>query len=95
MENIIDIKLKELEGKGYGEHTTQLQKGIKLTYINLSPIDKIMSFGKRVKHEIPQKKLSYIQELESRKNIETMLNQLEKDFGGNTPEQYSNLSRGN
>jgi len=93
MKNIIDEKLSELQREGYGEHKIKLQDGISLTYVNPSPLDTIMSFGKQVKEEIHQKQ-TYAQELESKKNIENILAKLEKDFGGNTPEQYSNLSRG-
>ena len=95
MKNIIDTKLKELESMGYGEHTTRLQEGITLTYINPSPLDNILKFGRRTSKELGQKELSYVKELEVRKNIENILNQLERDFGRkDSSEEYANLSQG-
>ena len=45
--NRLDEVMKDLESRGYGEHTERIGKGIVMTYYNPSPLDSILSIGSR------------------------------------------------
>lgn len=98
--DLIDEKLKELESRGYGEHTEQIQEGISMTYYNSSPLDQILNIGRAIEarkriEKSQEKKLTYVQELESKKKIEGIIKKLEEDFGPrDSSEEYLNLSQG-
>lgn len=84
--NKLDEVRKGLESRGYGEYMERIQRGIVMTYYNPSPLERLEKIGKAKKsremlEKQQYKKLTYVQELESRRRIEEIIKKMEEDFG--------------
>ena len=61
----------------YGEYSANVN-GVKVIVYNPSPLDRIVNAAKYANKErvVEQKKMTYVQEINSRKNIENILSNL-------------------
>lgn len=75
--NRLDEVMKDLESRGYGEHTERIGKGIVMTYYNPSPLDSILSIGRRIR----SREEGYVKGLERRKRKDEILRKMEEEFG--------------
>ena len=87
--NRLDEVMKDLESRGYGEHTERIGKGIVMTYYNPSPLDSILSIGRRIRsREVMEKEQNkeegYVKGLERRKRKDEILRKMEEEFGPNS-----------
>ena len=87
--NRLDEVKKDLESRGYGEHTERIREGVVMTYYNPSPLERFKKRGMAIRgremlEKQRNKKLTYVQELEIRKRKDEILRKMEEDFGPNS-----------